>query len=164
MQENLHLVGTPAFTSINSHLGLQLSHCDDIESLTFTLIFLYHGSLLWLTPDGKSPLLPIISDCKQQFLADRDTSACDTPIKLTIILCHAHSLTFTQKLEYSYLHTALENAADTKQPSSLSSLPVPDSPSVILTPAVSTVTPTSQSITFTPGCKRTTKLMAPRKV
>ncbi|KAI9568078.1 kinase-like domain-containing protein [Boletus coccyginus] len=46
MQENLPLIGTPAFTSVNSHLGLQLSHCDDSEFLTFTLIFLYHGLLL----------------------------------------------------------------------------------------------------------------------
>ena len=164
MQENLHLVGTPTFTSINSHLGLQLSCCNNIEFLAFTLIFLYHGSLPWLIPDGKSPLLLIISDHKQQFLVDWDTSAHDTPIKLAITLHHACSLTFTQKLEYSYLHTTLENAADTKQPSSLSSLPIPDSPSVILTPAISTVTPTSWSITFTPGRKRTTKLMAPQKV
>lgn len=164
MQENLPLVGTPAFTSVNSHLGLQLSRRDDIESLTFTLVFLYYGSLPWLTPDGKSPPLPIISDRKQQFLADQDTSARDTPIELAIILRHARSLTFTQKPEYGYLCTALENAVDTKQPSSLSSLLVSDSPSVILTPAVSTVTPTSQPITFTPGRKKTTKLKAPRIV
>ncbi|KIK75616.1 hypothetical protein PAXRUDRAFT_36971 [Paxillus rubicundulus Ve08.2h10] len=53
MQENLSLVSTPVFTSLNSHHGLQLGHQDDIESLVYLLIFLHHGSLPWLAGDSK---------------------------------------------------------------------------------------------------------------
>jgi casein kinase 1 len=49
MQENLPLVGTPAFASINSHRGLQLGRRDDIKSLAYSLIFLHRGLLPWLT-------------------------------------------------------------------------------------------------------------------
>ncbi|KAF9218697.1 kinase-like protein, partial [Gyrodon lividus] len=46
------LIGTPAFTSVNSHLRLELSQRDDLESLAYTLLFLYTGSLPWLAPLG----------------------------------------------------------------------------------------------------------------
>ena len=44
-----HLTGMPAFALINSHLGAQLGHHDNIESLAYLLIFFLHGSLPWLT-------------------------------------------------------------------------------------------------------------------
>ncbi|KAG1888299.1 kinase-like domain-containing protein, partial [Suillus subluteus] len=49
--QNQRLTGTPAFTSINNHLGVDLGHCDDLESLTYMLIYLLRGSLPWLTSD-----------------------------------------------------------------------------------------------------------------
>ncbi|KAG2137442.1 doubletime [Suillus bovinus] len=46
-----HLTSTPAFASINDHLGLELGHHDDLESLTYMLIYCLQGSLPWLTSD-----------------------------------------------------------------------------------------------------------------
>jgi serine/threonine protein kinase len=43
------ITGTPAFTLINSHLGARLGCHNDLESFTYLLIFLSHGSLLWMT-------------------------------------------------------------------------------------------------------------------
>ena len=57
MQENLPLVGTPAFALLNSHRGLQLGHQDDIKSLAYSLIFLHHGLLPWLTVKTQVGLL-----------------------------------------------------------------------------------------------------------
>ncbi|KAI0247250.1 kinase-like domain-containing protein, partial [Lactifluus subvellereus] len=38
-----HLVGCLAFTSINSHLGIELSRRDDLESLAYVLVYLLRG-------------------------------------------------------------------------------------------------------------------------
>ena len=43
----LKTVGTIAFTSINSHLGWMQSHCDDLESLVYSKVYLFHGQLPW---------------------------------------------------------------------------------------------------------------------
>ncbi|KAF9222871.1 kinase-like protein, partial [Gyrodon lividus] len=47
LHDNISLVGTPTFASINSHCGLQLSRRDDIKLLAYSLIFLHCGSLPW---------------------------------------------------------------------------------------------------------------------
>ncbi|KAG1855238.1 kinase-like domain-containing protein, partial [Suillus subluteus] len=49
--QNQSLTGTPAFTSINNHLGVEPGHHNDLELLTYMLIYLLCGSLPWLTSD-----------------------------------------------------------------------------------------------------------------
>jgi serine/threonine protein kinase len=46
-KEIKQLLGTPNFASINSHNLVELSRRDDIESLAYTLLYLYNGTLLW---------------------------------------------------------------------------------------------------------------------
>ncbi|KIK23923.1 hypothetical protein PISMIDRAFT_99537, partial [Pisolithus microcarpus 441] len=52
MEKTDELVGTLAFASLNSHLGLELSQRDDFEALAYTLLFLCNGSLPWLVSPG----------------------------------------------------------------------------------------------------------------
>jgi serine/threonine protein kinase len=44
---NLGLTGTATFASINGHLGLELGQQDDLESLTYILIYFLCGCLPW---------------------------------------------------------------------------------------------------------------------
>jgi serine/threonine protein kinase len=47
IKKTSRLIGTPNFASMNSHNLNELSRRDDLESLAYTLIYLYYGTLPW---------------------------------------------------------------------------------------------------------------------
>ena len=65
--KKLHgLVGSLSFASINAHDCTELSRRDDIQSLAYMLIYLFHGSLPWQTISIPNPKERnhIIKECK----------------------------------------------------------------------------------------------------
>jgi len=55
--ENGNVVGTLKFASVNSHLGLEQSRRDDLESIGLLLIYLRNGKLPWENIDNYSQIL-----------------------------------------------------------------------------------------------------------
>jgi hypothetical protein len=111
------LVGTPAFASINNHLGSELSRRDDLESLVYVLIYLAHGSLPWLQ---QAQLRKRTSrDSTRQtkasmILANKQA----TPIEqlcgntrelstLSTMLIYARMLSYSEAPDYDYLRSLL---------------------------------------------------------
>ncbi|KAG6369781.1 hypothetical protein JVT61DRAFT_13542 [Boletus reticuloceps] len=78
-------------------------------------------------------------------------SALNIPIVLTTILNHACNLAFTQRPNYSYLRTILENTTTPTDVPSL--LPIPDSYSPISMPDA----PSPKPIIFAPDNKMESK-------
>jgi serine/threonine protein kinase len=85
-----HLTGTPAFASINNHLGLEPGCHDDLESLAYMLIYFLYGSLPWLNSDHKKLSSSLILKHKV------DTTIADLcngiPAAFTNILLYSHTL------------------------------------------------------------------------
>ncbi|KAJ3442284.1 casein kinase i-like protein [Anaeramoeba flamelloides] len=82
------LVGTVRYSSINTHLGIEQSRRDDLESLGYMLIYLLKGRLPW-------------QGFKASNKKERNEKICDkkvvTPLR---VLCEHLPVEFKQYLEY----------------------------------------------------------------
>ncbi|KIJ18793.1 hypothetical protein PAXINDRAFT_71064, partial [Paxillus involutus ATCC 200175] len=87
------LTGTPAFTSINSHLGAELGQHDDIESLVYVLIYFLRGSLPWLQIKQNGSTRSSILKLKQKIIVE--TLCSGLPCELSTILLYTRMLSFS---------------------------------------------------------------------
>lgn len=104
------VVGTPAFASINNHLGVELSQRDDLESLVYILMYLSCGSLPWLqrTQPGKHKR-PLKRPNTSAILASKQRQlehSCGIP-ELSTILLYVRTLSFSETPDYDYIRSLL---------------------------------------------------------
>ncbi|KAG2029516.1 casein kinase I isoform delta [Suillus americanus] len=101
------LSGTPAFASINNHLGVEPGRHDDLELLTYMLIYFLRGSLPWLTSDNEKLSSTTILERKAH--ATIAEICHDIPVKFVNILIYTRSLTFTEDPDYEHLRSILHS-------------------------------------------------------
>lgn len=108
-KENVGHKGTLDFCSINSHMGLSLSRRDDLESLTYCLLYLYLGKLPWTSGrsiNGKSK--NYILNAKIEFCSfGKELKNIDK--NLIKILNYVSKLQFEEKPNYKYIKELIKN-------------------------------------------------------
>ena len=98
-----NLMGTARYASINTHLGIEQSRRDDIESLGFVLMYFLRGSLPWqgLKATTKKQKYQRILERKQATHPDQLCKGYPTEFKE--YFAHCLSLGFEDRPDYRYL-------------------------------------------------------------
>ncbi|CAG05944.1 unnamed protein product [Tetraodon nigroviridis] len=108
-RENKNLTGTARYASINTHLGIEQSRRDDLESLGYVLMYFNLGSLPWqgLKAATKRQKYERISEKKMSTPIEVLCKA--YPSEFATYLNFCRSLRFDDKPDYSYLRQLFRN-------------------------------------------------------
>ncbi|KAM3282149.1 casein kinase 1-like protein 3 isoform X1 [Capsicum chacoense] len=102
-RENKNLTGTARYASCNTHLGIEQSRRDDLESLGYVLLYFLRGSLPWqgLKADTKKQKYDKIREKKVSTTIE--VLCKSLPVEFASYLHYCHSLTFDQRPDYGFL-------------------------------------------------------------
>ena len=134
-RQGRRLTGTPAFTSINSHLGLNLGRRDDLESLAYTLIYLLRGSLPWLTSDHEK--LSSTSILERKATTSVECLCRGVPSEIATMVIYSRGLAFSEEPDYDYIRSLFHTIRATLPASAACSLDLSQPDDAIVHPPLS---------------------------
>ncbi|KAK6795994.1 hypothetical protein RDI58_009449 [Solanum bulbocastanum] len=105
-RENKNLTGTARYASMNTHLGIEQSRRDDLESLGYVLMYFLRGSLPWqgLKAGTKKQKYERISEKKVSTSIEAFYTLCrGYPTEFASYFHYCRSLRFEDKPDYAYL-------------------------------------------------------------
>jgi serine/threonine protein kinase len=100
IKTNEEIVGTQRYMSINTHHGLTASRRDDLESIGYIMLFLYHGVLLWQNKKSMTTVVELKQKLDWTF---------NTLGEFVLFILYCRNLGFADKPNYDYLRNILTN-------------------------------------------------------
>lgn len=102
-RENKNLTGTARYTSINTHLGVEQSRRDDMESLGYVFMYFLRGSLPWQGLKAATKKQKYDRIMEKKMTTPTEFLCRGFPKEFAIYLNYARSLRFDDKPDYTYL-------------------------------------------------------------
>jgi len=102
-RENKNLTGTARYTSINTHLGVEQSRRDDMESLGYVLMYFLRGQLPWQGLKAATKKQKYDRIMEKKMTTPTEVLCRGFPNEFAIYLNYCRSLRFDDKPDYSYL-------------------------------------------------------------
>ncbi|KAG2699672.1 hypothetical protein I3843_07G201300 [Carya illinoinensis] len=102
-RENKNLTGTARYASCNTHLGIEQSRRDDLESLGYVLLYFLRGSLPWQGLKAAVKKQKYDKICEKKLSTPIEFLCKSHPVEFASYFHYCHSLTFDQTPDYGFL-------------------------------------------------------------
>ncbi|KAI5441992.1 Casein kinase 1-like protein 3, variant 2 [Lathyrus oleraceus] len=102
-RENKNLTGTARYASCNTHLGIEQSRRDDLESLGYVLLYFLRGSLPWQNLKAATKKQKYDKICEKKVSTPIEVLCKSHPVEFASYFHYCHSLTFDQRPDYGFL-------------------------------------------------------------
>ncbi|CCG81342.1 Casein kinase I isoform delta [Taphrina deformans PYCC 5710] len=102
-RENKNLTGTARYASINTHLGVEQSRRDDLESLGYVMMYFCRGSLPWQGLKAATKKQKYDRIMEKKMTTSTEFLTRGFPNEFAIYMNYTRSLRFDDKPDYSYL-------------------------------------------------------------
>ena len=109
--EGKKLIGTIKYISINTLLGIEQSRRDDLESLSYTIIYLLKGNLPWIGLKVKNKNEKIEKIMNMKMYSKLDEICDGLPKEFAIFLQYTRDIGFNQTPNYNFLRKIIENVS-----------------------------------------------------
>jgi len=114
-RDKKNLTGTARYASLNTHLGIEQSRRDDLESLGYILVYFLRGSLPWQGLQAKTRKEKYTKIKDKKALTSIETLCEGLPLEFAAYLKYCRGLKFDEDPDYDRLRKLFTNLFSTQK-------------------------------------------------